>query len=806
MKLSSEGTARSLAHLERARILAELGASRLSELEQRRAGVPPLTEEHRDPGRSLALRFPDHTPPVVVLGVASKIPPLAAAADTEALQLARRLAAAEQPPAVVADALDAAAASSAGVDALLLADAAEQAGSVGIAAGAYERIARATRSGAAFARAATLLADSSAESADRRLALRAYLLARRANEQGDPALDVHGRLAPAVSWLSASSAASGNGSLPLVHHGHAAKEPLGVRIRRALLDADPDSILLSEDRRLELHTNHPLPLELSLNVTCLALEQGGACQASVDVDGQKADCAGFDTNHDSFSATCRVSLAAGKHRVDIVPRPGQSSVMAALVTNGRDVVLPRVVSTWTELDPAQPLELRVHGPTVLRITSRVKANQLQRIALELASPTSSERRVWEIPSSADAAVSRQGERTEQEPEFGAEHEHFWVIEESGEQRFRINLQEGYAVVRLHAAFASGVPARRAVAQVAAAPAIEAAAPRPSTPPAATVHAEPAEGPLTLNATVSLERTDLSERDGGDPQVQQETRVAALRELWRSQAYVSIGLIHRARRGADSRGAAFATSSSPRGVLPGTFARGLMMQQTLPAGIATGLHGSLGLLWSVRLSNDAVLVPWVDVSGRRSSPISDVTADVDADVYTTYARRQPVSLSSGLRVDTRPFVDTLARYGLMARYGPRGGVLDRAEAVVSLDTLPGSGFVPWLSVWGGMSHRPSSVVRKDTFTRTTWGAQLNFFGWARGSERWLLFGSFVHFVDWPAQDSTLSFALGLSVDETFRRGLRDYAPRGAPFRGRLEEGSGRVQRRAPARERAWETEP
>lgn len=151
-----------------------------------------------------------------------------------------------------------------------------------------------------------------------------------------------------------------------------------------------------------------------------------------------------------------------------------------------------------------------------------------------------------------------------------------------------------------------------------------------------------------------------------------------------------------------------------------------MQQTLPAGIATGFHGNLGLLWSVRLSNNAMLVPWVDVSGRRSASISDVTADVDADVYTTYARRRPVSLSSGLRVDTRPFVDTLARYGLMARYGPRGGVLDRADAVVSLDTLPGSGLVPWLSVWGSMSHRPSSVVRKDTFTRTTLGAQLNFF--------------------------------------------------------------------------------
>src|SRR5687768_2093857 len=190
---------------------------------------------------------------------------------------------------------------------------------------------------------------------------------------------------------------------------------------------------------------------------CLAIEQGGTCHASVEVDGQKVDCAGFDTSYDSVRATCQVSLAAGKHRVDFIPRPGQGSVMAALVSSGSDIIVPRVVSTWTELDPLRPLELRVHGPTVVRITSRGRANQPQRIAIELSSRARSERRVWEIPSSADAAVSRQGKRSTEEPEFSEENEQFLVIEESGEQQLRLTPEDGYALVRLHAAFASGVP-------------------------------------------------------------------------------------------------------------------------------------------------------------------------------------------------------------------------------------------------------------------------------------------------------------------------------------------------------------
>ncbi|HKY36900.1 MAG TPA: hypothetical protein VJN18_13225 [Polyangiaceae bacterium] len=806
LNAASDAAARSSAHLERADILGELGARRLSDLERQRASIAPLAGELREPGPTLALRFPRHTPDVVVLGVASQIPPLAPAAHAETLRHARRLDEAHQPPALIAEALASSAASSSGADALLLAQAAEQAGLPGVAAAAYERIARATQSGAAFARAATLLADSAAQLSDRQLALRAYLLARRATEQGDTALDALSRLAPAVSWLSASSAASGSGSLPLVHLGRPGIEPLGVRIRRALLDADAAAVLLGDDRRLELNTDHAEPREVNLHITCLALKQSGSCQASLELDGKKVPCAGLETSEASSEARCRVTVPAGRHRVDITPDPAREMVMAALVTSGQEVIQPRVVSTWTEVDRAHPLKMRVYGPTVLRIMSRAQANAEQRITLELTSRTTSERRVWEIPSSADGAVSRLGNRSAEDPELGAQNEHFWLIEEAGEQQLSLAPESGPALVRLQAAFASGIPAARTPAQAAIAPTLALASPAPSAPPALAVHQDKAAGPLTLNATISLERSDFSDSEGDTPHVHEELRVAALRELRPSQAYVSAGLIYRMRSGVDSRGAFAAASSSPNGVLPGTFARGLVMQQALPAGVATGWHGTLGLLWEVPLSKNAALMPWVDVAGRRAASLTEVAPDVDSDVYSRYARRQPVSLSSGLRFDTRPFLDTLARYGIAARYAPRDAVLDRADVLLSLDTLPGSGLFPWLAIWGSASYRPMNVIRNSAFTRTTLGAQLNFFGWFRQSERWLLFGQVVHFVDWPAAAPTTSFSIGVSVDETFGRGLRDYAPRNVPFRDRLEEGSARVQRRGPARERAWEQQP
>jgi hypothetical protein len=310
---------------------------------------------------------------------------------------------------------------------LLLAHAAERADLPRIAGEAYERIARATQSGAALARAATLLTESAARLGDRQLALRAYLLARRAEEQGSMAPAALSRLGPAVSWLSASSVASGNGSLLLVHGADAGTEPLGARIRRALLGAAPGALLLGQDRRLELHTNHAEPRDLNLHITCLALEANGSCQAALEVDGRRAPCSELEVGGATLEARCRVRVPAGQHRVDLLPDPSREMVMGVLVTSAEHVVQPRVVSSWTEVDPAHPLQVRVHGPTVLRITTRAQANAAQRIALELAGSGRSERRVWDIPSSSDGAVSRLGPARPPEPEFGIPNEQLWVI-------------------------------------------------------------------------------------------------------------------------------------------------------------------------------------------------------------------------------------------------------------------------------------------------------------------------------------------------------------------------------------------
>ena len=797
---------RSTEHLERAELLISLGARRLSDLERLRGGGAAPSDETHDEPTNLALRFPEHTPAAVVIGVASQIPPLAAAGDPEPLRRARALDDAHAPPTEIVGALSDSAASSSAVDALLLANAAERARLPSVAAGAYERIGRATKSGAALARAATLSADVSATLSDRQVAFHGYLLARRATELGDAALDALGRLAPTVTWLSATAAGSDNGSLLLVHTGSAATESLGLRIRRALLDADAAAVLLTDDRRLELQSDRASPSELDFSLSCMALEQDGSCQTTLEVDGRKQRCLGAEAAASALKTQCHVNLPAGKHRVELAPAPGEGLVLAALVQSGQQIIQPRVVSNWTEVDPAHPLNVRVFGPTVLRITSRAPANQAQHLVLELNSSVGLERRTWDIPGGADATSSRFGQSSGAVPEFGPENEQFVLLEGAGEQHVRLIPDHGHTLFRLYAAFGSGVARERTLGSAATPSATPAQSAELPLPPAAAVSTDPEEGPLTLNATVSLERTDLSELEGGRADVHEQYRFTALRELWRSRVYGSVSLIYRSRFGVDSRGALVIGATSPHGFIPGSYERWFMMQQALPSGIATGWYGVVGLVWAVPLAPNATLVPWTDVIGRHAAAIKKVTPDVDSDVYTDYARLEPVSVNTGLRLDTRPFLDTLASYGLAGRYSPGRAAVDRADAVISIDALPGSGLFPWLSAWSIVSYRPLDSVRKAGFTRTTLGAQLNFFGWLRGSEHWTLFGRVIQFVDWPARAQTLSFALGLSADETFGRGMRDYPPRNVPFRGRMDEGSARVERRGPAQEPAWEVAP
>ncbi len=796
LQVAADPQARSSAHGERADLLTSLGAGRLADIEQLRAAIEPTATEPPDAEGALSLRFSDLAPAALALGVASKIPPLLAVADGSTLERARALDAAGEPPIAVTEALQSSAAASSGVDALLLANAAERARRPQLAALAYERIARATGSGAAFARAATLFADSSAAGNDPRLAFQGYLLARRAIEQGDPALDALGRLAPAVSWLSASSAGSDNGSLPLVHTG-TATESLGARIRRALLDADADAVLLADDRRLELLSDQPLPSELSVNIRCLAVEATGNCRATLRVDGATVACPGLDLAETSLSTHCPISLPAGKHRVELAPSTAGGSVMAALVTSGKDVIAPRVVSTWTETDPQYPLEFRVFGPTVLRLVARGAANESQTIALELASAGKSERRLWPITGSADAAVKRLGQDSDAPPEFAAEAEYVWVVERPGEQRLRLTVERPHTLLRLYSAYGSGVARSRAGVEAPNPPVELAESTQRYQRHLPIIGEAVAEGPLTLSASMSVESTDVTDLEGDRTDFRGEYRVSVRRELWRSQLYASAAVLYRSRNGSDSRAALFEASSRPRGPLPGAFARGSVIQQTLRTGVETGLRGALGILWDLPLTPHASLVPWAEVIGRKAPRLRDVTSDVDSDLYTIYARSQPVSLISGLRVDARPFVDALASYGLSARFSPESTALDRADAVASVDALPGDGLWPWLRVWGVVSYRPLSAIRQAAFTRTSLGAELDFFAWSRGSERWSLFGRLVEALDWPAGSGTLSFTLGISVDETFQRGLRDYAPRDTPFRGRQEEGSARTELRRPA---------
>ena len=59
---------------------------------------------------------------------------------------------------------------------------------------------------------------------------------------------------------------------------------------------------------------------------------------------------------------------------------------------------------------------------------------------------------------------------------------------------------------------------------------------------------------------------------------------------------------------------------------------------------------------------------------------------------------------------------------------------------------------------------------------------------------------------PAERPALQGSVQLGYDFAGGRGLRDLPPRSVGFRGRLEEESGRVERREPPGDASWEVRP
>ncbi|WP_437673547.1 hypothetical protein [Sorangium sp. So ce131] len=846
-----------LAALDRAADDDALGAGQLPGAAS--AGAPPVTVFSLPPG----------SPPAVPLGLPARVPPLPLPADVAPLAAARgavRLAGPAGTARGVA-LLAGPAGGSAGADALLLGLLAEQAGEARIAADAFTRIGLTHRSAAALARAANLSTDVAAGAAtpDRRLTLRALALAELAEQEAAREAGLAGpaqrppaalaRLAPVTGWDAPPRADATAGTASLEIRARAERDlPLRVRVRRALVDAPEPALLITDGARAEFRLDRAEPGAIVLDGVCRALDREETpCAFNVALDGAPVACSAAAA---PMTGRCVVQVPKGSHRIEARP-PADRSALGWIRATAAGAAQPfsgRVLSTWQDIDPARPLELAFAGPTVVRIRARaayecaasprgradaandgdpacrpevVSAASSGVLRFSVAplgaAPGSADAApgsAGAAPGSAGAAVVQEGmialDATEDRAarRLGVTREpFFWLGDEvearvavlpEGPHVLRIASPAGRALLRVELAVARGAPRPREPAP--APPPLPPSAPADEVrKPAPPVGEDPDPGPLSLGAYLRFVDSELTEEDLRLPLRFLELGVDVHRELAPQRAWIAAAGFGRLRDGPESFGAEARFDLSSSGWLPGAALSGRLVVQPTDGGTAAGGRASASAFWSIPLG-ELTLSPWAAFTLLAVDDSLRGVSGADKDVFTPYAAEHRTQASLGARLRHRPFVDALVSAGASLRLSPVPSTLDRIDATLDLDLLPGRGLSPWIQLGWLASYRPVNETRDAAFLRDAFTAGLTFWSWLSRGHRASIGaeGTFLFDVPSPAQTSPrLSALLFARWDLAAGRGLRDFPPAATPFRDRLEEGSGRIERERPAVEPSWQ---
>ncbi|WP_437687829.1 hypothetical protein [Sorangium sp. So ce176] len=821
------------------------------------AGAPPSTVFSLPPG----------SPPVVPLGLSARVPPLPLPEDRAPLSSARAARVAGDPRGGVA-LLAGPAGDSAGADALLLGLLAERAGDVRIAADAFTRIGLAHRSAAALARAANLATDVAAAAAtpDRLLTLRALALAELAVQTADreaagggqgaapaspapaspsgsapagPASPVQlppaalARLAPVTGWDVPPRADATAGSATLEIRARADRDlPLRVRVRRALVDAPEPALLITDGARAEFRLDRAAPGAIVLDGVCRSLDRDETpCAFSVALDGALVACSAAAA---PMADRCVVQVPRGKHRVEVRP-PADQSVLGWIRATAAGSAQPfsgRVLSTWHDIDPARPLELAFVGPTVVRIRARAAYEcaapasgddaacrpeitaatpaGLLRYAVSpldgapaAGAPAAVDEGTLALDTAEDPAARRLG--VTREPFFwlGGEVEARVAVLPEGPHVLRVASPAGRALLRVELAVATGAPRPRVPPPAPPPPAPLAPADEPRRP-APPVGEDPDAGPLSVGAYARLVDSELTEEDLRLPLRFLELGVDVHRELIERRAWISAAGFGRLRDGPESFGAEARFDLSSRGWVPGAALSGRVVFQP-GASDAVGGRASASAFWSIPLG-ELTLSPWAGFTYLAVDESLRGLSGADKDIFTPYADEHRTQASLGARLRHRPFVDALVTAGTSLRLSPVPSTLDRVDATLDLDLLPGRGLWPWIQLGWLASYRPENETRDEAFLRNAFTAGLTFWSWLSRGHRVSLGaeGTFLFDIPSPSQTSPrLSALLFARYDFTAGRGLRDFPPHATPFRDRQEEGSGMIERERPAVEPSWE---
>ena len=225
------------------------------------------------------------------------------------------------------------------------------------------------------------------------------------------------------------------------------------------------------------------------------------------------------------------------------------------------------------------------------------------------------------------------------------------------------------------------------------------------------------------------------------------------------------------------------------------------------GTAVGGNFTAETYGSIPLSGNLRFAPWVAFSMDPVDTSIRTLPGADADIYTNYNATHPRHATAALRLIDKPFLDTILKPQVMVRSNPTVDGLDRVDGRIDIDSLPGSGWWPWLGATWQISYRPVTLERPAAFVRDEFSVRVTFWRWILRGQRVSLGAVLNAMFDVPTGGYTqppFSGSLTLSYDWTGTRGLQDFPQRLVPFRDRQEEGSGRIHRREPPVEPDWVT--
>ncbi|MEY2929979.1 MAG: hypothetical protein RL033_728 [Pseudomonadota bacterium] len=669
-------------------------------------------------------------------------------------------------------------------ESLLLGYCAEQNGLLPFAARAYEAIGRAQPNGAALARAASLIADQSLDTATPALAMRARILAANAGALGEDTSGLLARLAPALEWVvpNAYERAAGFSTVTLT----APPIPtLGARVRRALVDAPLDGSLMEGDRAIQIGVRIQEQQQLELELGCDD-PADLVCTPELRRDGERFDCA----HRPSERSTCVVPLPPGEHQVAL-RLPSERALGWVKATVAGRVLPLRLSSRWIDVESEEPAQLTVRGPTVVVLEARGTGQATQSIAFESCGDAPI--RSFPLPGGADSGALRLDETITLGPPLRVE----LPVESEGPCTLRLGPTLGRALFRLSVARAQGLPRAR-FTSIAPSEPPPAAVPPPLAealvarePDVVPLEQEPM--PLTLFGRSRGLASTRSLDEEGNRQIPSssylELSVSAARELIPARFWSTLQAGTRFREGPPSWLSRLSFDLPPTSNAPGMHLEGAAYGQTQAS------EHNISWRTTGTLSAVARLSPYLSVMPRASYTLDyepwqpEDLSVTDPDVYSPYRESHPRYLDLALVTNWRPLVDGLGKLTLSARALPDFEGLDRTGAEASWIFLPFGSLNALVDLGLESSLRPDGPSRSRAFVRQSASLGASYWSWISDGERLRIFARVGGSFDAPSGElgPVYTGELGVEFLVSATRGLRDLSPATLPFLDFQERG-------------------